>query len=263
MKGQVIRHSLSIAVIVSLVWMMTGCMTSASSQYFGTTTAPSENMLRYVSGGEPESLDPAVSNSQPDARIYMSMYDALIEYEPKTMDAIPSVAKSWEIGEEGTEYVFHLRDNAKFSNGAPITSHDFVFTMRRGFSPELASRNASLGYYIKYSEAYNAGKVFVKCGDKFLLKGGGLSDGIPPADIHAFLDAPERLTIAGDEAGRTKAFDADKKLKDAAAGCEFVSVKAEDIGVQAVDDHTVRIKLYQPAPYFIGLHGHQFFRIVS
>jgi len=263
MKDQVIRHSLSMAVIGTLVWSMTGCMTSASSRYFGTTTPPSENMLRYVSGGEPESLDPAVSNSQPDARIYMSMYDALIEYEPKTMEAIPSVAKSWEIGEEGTEYIFHLRDNAKFSNGSRITAHDFVFTMRRGFSPELASRNASLGYYIKYSEAYNAGRMFVKCGDKFLLKGGGTSDPAQPVDVHSFLDAPERLTVAGDEAGRAKAFEADKKMKDAAAGCEFVPVKAEDIGVQAIDDHTVRIKLYQPAPYFLGLLGHQFFRIVS
>src|SRR5690349_6907133 len=143
MKDQVIRLSLSMAVIGTLVCSMTGCMTSASSKYFGTTTPPAENMLRYVSGGEPESLDPAVSNSQPDARIYLAMYDALIEYEPKTMEPMPSVAKSWEINEEGTEYIFHLRDNAKFSNGAPLTANDFVFTMRRGFSPELASRNAS------------------------------------------------------------------------------------------------------------------------
>lgn len=252
------------AVVALFAVTLTGCMSgTATSKYFGKTTPPAENMIRYVSGSEPESLDPAVSNSQPDARIYMSIYDALIEYEPKTMEAIPSIAKSWEIVEEGTEYIFNLRDNAKFSNGTPITANDFVFTMRRGFSPELASRNASLGYYIKYAEAYNSGRVFVKCGDKFLLKAGGMSDGTQATDVHSFLDAPERLTIAGDEAGRTKAFDADKKLKDAAAGCEFVPVKAEDIGVQAIDDHTVRIKLYQPAPYFLGLLGHQFFRVVS
>ena len=45
-------------------------------------------------------------------------------------------------------------------------------------------------------------------------------------------------------------------------GKEFVPVKAEDIGVEAVDDYTLRIKLYQPAPYFIGLLAHQFFRVV-
>jgi oligopeptide transport system substrate-binding protein len=42
-----------------------------------------------------------------------------------------------------------------------------------------------------------------------------------------------------------------------------VVVQAEDIGVEAIDDHTLRIKLYQPAPYFVGLLGHQFFRVVN
>lgn len=263
MNFSVSRAGLSIALVASAAFVMTGCSASASSMYFGKTTPPSANVLRYVSGSEPESLDPAVSNSQPDARIYMSMYDGLIEYEPKTMEPIPSLAKSWEIREEGTEYIFHIRDNGKFSNGAPITAHDFVFTLRRGFSPELASRNASLGYYIKYSEAYNASKVFVKCGDRYLLKDGGLSEATQAADIHSFLDQPERLTLAGDEAGREKAFKAAPELKAQTAGCSFQPVKAEDIGVEAIDDHTLRIKLYQPAPYFLGLLGHQFFRVVS
>ena len=153
MKDQVIRLSISMTVIASLVWTMTGCMSgSASSRYFGSTTPPSTNMLRYVSGSEPESLDPAVSNSQPDARIYMSMYDGLIEYEPKTMEAIPAIAKSWEIGEEGTEYIFHLRDNAKFSNGAPLTAHDFVFTMVSSPGPVLIR---------KRSGATNSRSVFI------------------------------------------------------------------------------------------------------
>ena len=98
-------------------------------------------MLRYVSGGEPESLDPAVSNSQPDARIYLAIYDALIDYEPKTMEAIPSVAKSWEINEEGTEYIFHLRDNAKWSDGTPITAR----AMLARFEAWLAQRLAATG----------------------------------------------------------------------------------------------------------------------
>ena len=52
------------------------------------------------------------------------------------------------------------------------------------------------------------------------------------------------------------------KLQAAIQGKELVPVKAEDIGVEAVDDYTVRISLTQPTPYFTGLLAHPFFRFV-
>jgi oligopeptide transport system substrate-binding protein len=259
--------------VISFSILVSSCTSSAKSRYWGRTVAPSENVLKYVTGSEPESLDPAVPNGQPEARILMALYDGLIEYHPITMDPIPALAESWEIKEGGTEYVFHLRKNGRFSNGDPITANDFVYTIRRGFRPELASRNASLGYYIKYSEAYNSNLAFVKGSDgKFLLKKDfadvltGPADSAPPATdtaFHKFLDEPERLTVPNTEKDRAKLLDGDPKLKAAVQGKELVPVKAEDIGVEAIDDYTLRIKLYQPAPYFMGLLGHQFFRVVN
>jgi oligopeptide transport system substrate-binding protein len=84
----------------------------------------------------------------------------------------------------------------------------------------------------------------------------------PESEFSRFLDGPERLTVPSDEKERTKQTDKDPKLKATLAGKEFVPVKAEDIGVEAVDDYTLRIKLYQPAPFFLGLLAHQFFRVV-
>jgi ABC-type oligopeptide transport system substrate-binding subunit len=78
-------------------------MTSAKTRYFGLTTPPKDNVLRYVSGGEIESLDPPITNSQPDARILIALYDGLVDYDPKTMEPTPSLAESWEIGKDGTE----------------------------------------------------------------------------------------------------------------------------------------------------------------
>ena len=250
------------------------CSTSARSQYFGQTVAPKENVLRYITGSEPESLDPALPNGQPEARILMALYDGLVEYHPVTLDPIPGVAESWEIKEGGTEYIFNLRRNAKFSNGDPIKAQDFVYTLRRGFAPKLASRNASLGYYIKYSEAYNSDFGFVKGADgQFLLKKDFVETvkasetaEAPAGDksaFHKFLDEPERLTVPTKEKDRAKLLESDPKLKAAVEGKEIVPVKAEDIGVEAIDDYTLRIKLYQPAPYFLGLLGHQFFRVVN
>ena len=265
------RFVLAVLFIAS---MIVGCSTSASTRYFGKTEPPDDNVLRYVSGGEIESLDPPVSNSQPDARILMALYDALVDYDPKTMEPIPGVAESWEITKNGTEYLFHLRSNAKFSNGRPITANDFAYSIKRGFSPELASRNAYLGYDIKYSEAYNAAGAFVRAPDgTFLLKKDfGDDDNADDAEydglageseFHKYLDSPERLTVPGDEKSRAKLFDKDPKLKAAVAGKEFVPVTANDIGLEVVDDHTLRIKLNKPAPYFLGVLAHQFFRVVD
>ncbi|MEO8041788.1 MAG: peptide ABC transporter substrate-binding protein [Acidobacteriota bacterium] len=264
----------SLALFITLSLLLSGCTSSAKNQYFGQTVAPSENVFRYITGSEPESLDPAIPNGQPEARILMALYDGLIEYHPVTMEPIPAVAESWEVKEGGTEYIFHLRKNAKFSNGDPITANDFVYTIRRGFRPELASRNASLGYYIKYSEAYNSGFAFAKGTDgKFLLKKdfvdmveASTPQEATPAgdsDFHKFLDEPERLTVPTSDKDLLKLTDSDPKLKTALQGRELVPVRAEDIGVEAVDDYTFRIKLYQPAPYFMGLLGHQFFRVVD
>src|SRR5215213_697612 len=198
--------TLHLVLAIAIAGLVSSCSTSAKNQFFGQTAAPSENVFRYVTGAEPESLDPALPNGQPEARIFMALYDGLIEYHPVTLDPIPGIAESWEVAEGGTEYIFHLRKNAKFSNGDPISANDFVYSIRRGFSPELASRNASLGYYIKYSEAYNSGFAFVKGSDgKFLLKkdfvdmveAASPQTATPAGDgaFHKFLDEPERLTI--------------------------------------------------------------------
>ncbi len=270
----------AITAIIILSSFLIGCATSANSRYFGQTVAPTDNIMRYVSGSEPESLDPQVGTGQPEARIYMALYDGLVEYHPKTMEPIPAIAESWEIGADGTEYLFHLRKTAKFSNGDPITAKDFVYTFRRGLTPEFAARNAYLAYYLKYAEAFNSGQSFVKdANGQFLLKKDFAAPSADPAaktetpaqphaalggdsEFHRFLDSPERLSVPSDAKSRTKLFDKDAKLKAAVEGKELVPVKAEDIGIEAVDDYTVRIKLYQPAPFFLGLLAHQFFRAV-
>ncbi len=259
----------TVAFVLLVSVALTSCMSSAAGKYFGKTSAPNDNVLRYISGSEPETLDPQVPDGQPEARILMALYDGLVEYEPKTLQPIPAIAKSWEISQHVDEFLFHLRDNAKWSDGSPITAKDFVYSIRRGFKPETLSRTANLGFFVKYSEAYNSGDVFVKKGNDYLLAkdfGGDAAAAPstigPETDFHKYIQTPERLTLNGDEKKRAKQIDADPKLKAATAGAEFVPVNAEDIGVEAIDDFTLRITLRQSAPFFLGLLGHQFFRLV-
>ncbi|HYJ92209.1 MAG TPA: peptide ABC transporter substrate-binding protein [Pyrinomonadaceae bacterium] len=261
---------LRLFVMVSLLAVLAGsCSIQSSDHYFGKTVAPKGNVLHYISGAEIETLDPQVPDGQPDARILMALFEGLVEYDPKTLQPVPELAKSWEIGPRMDEFIFHLRDNAKWSDGTPITANDFVYSIRRGFAPDTLSRTSNLGYVIKYAEAFNGGQVFVKKGDQFLLaKDFGGSEELTPApfgpetEFRTFIRSPERLTLPGDEKKRAKALDANPKLKSAAEGAEFVPVTANDIGIEAIDDYTLRITLRQSAPYFLGLLAHQFFRIV-
>ena len=265
------------------------CAVSAKNEeFFGKTVPPEQNILRYVTGDEPESLDPPVSTGQPEARIYMALYDGLVDYHPKSMRPIPALAERWDVNNDSSEFTFHLRQNGRWSNGDPIDANDFVYTFRRALSPELASRNAYLGAYIKNAEAFTAKKVFVKdpTTGQFLLArdfednppeeslsskpvGDGeyqptAEENTPDADtpFHQRMHGPMRLTLPGDEKARNKLLDKNPTLKAAATGKEFVPVTATDLGVEAVDKYVVRISLIQPAPFFVGLLAHQVFRLV-
>src|SRR5713101_2789911 len=151
-----------VAGVLSLTLISAGCAASAKNQvFFGKTDPPRDNVLRYVSGSEPESLDPQIPTGQNEARILMALYEGLAEYDPKTGEPIPALAERWEVNKDSSEFVFHLRRTGRFSNGDPITARDFVYTIRRGLNPETASRSASLAHAIKYAQAYNSGGVFV------------------------------------------------------------------------------------------------------
>lgn len=289
---------LAFTLLLGVNLITAGCAASAKNNlFFGKADPPRDNVMRYVSGSEPESLDPAVSDGQPEARIYMSLYEGLVEYDPKTTTPIPALAERWEVNKDSSELTFHLRRNGRFSNGDPITAADFVYSIQRGLAPALASRNAGLAYYIKYAQAYNEGAVFVQdpSSGHFLLardfeeekpgapksekpvaeaKSPGSSvaaeyppvaeDKTPDADtaFHQFMHSPDRLVLPADAKKRAKIVDANPKLKSELTGKQLVPVEAKDIGVEAVNDYTVRISLAQPAPFFLSLMPHQFFRVV-
>ena len=199
----------------------------------------------------------------------MALYEGLVEYGPKDQQPIPALAKSWQISPKVDEFIFNLRRDAKWSDGTPITANDFVYSLRRGFSPDTISRTAGLGYAIKYSEDYNGEKVFIKKDGKFLTEADlepspakPVAPFGPETEFRKFMQSPTRLTIYGDEKKRTKVLDGNEKLKALVQGAEFVPVEGKDIGVEAIDDYTLRITLKQSAPYFLGLFAHQFFRLV-
>ena len=90
--------------------------------------------MRYISGSEPETLDPQCQQASPKRASTLRLYDGLTEYHPETGQPIPSIAERWEPNSDNSEFTFHLRE-AKWSNGDLITAHDFVYSLRRGRRP--------------------------------------------------------------------------------------------------------------------------------
>ena len=68
----------------------------------------------------------------------IALIEGLVSEDPKTLKPVPGVAEKWEVSEDGLVYTFHLRKNAKWSNGDPVTAQDFVFSYKRILNPELA-----------------------------------------------------------------------------------------------------------------------------
>jgi oligopeptide transport system substrate-binding protein len=284
------RQIVGLLLLAAIAFSTYSCaVVSSKEEFFGSTAPPSRNIFRYVTGDEPETLDPALGNGQPEARIYLGLYEGLVEYNPRTLAPEPSLAERWHINNDSSEFTFHLRHNGRWSNGDPIDANDFVYSFRRALAKETASRSAYLASYLKYAGAYNEGKVFVRDPQtgQFLLAndfdehapvepiGARPIDAAkdeyapdpnepqpaPDSPFHQQMHTPLRVTLPGDEKSRIKELDANPKLKAAVAGKEFVPVKAEDIGIEAVDNYTVRISLVQQAPFFLGLLAHQVFRL--
>lgn len=115
--------------------------------------------LYIANGSEPESLDPHLSTGSPENNIQLQMFEGLTMKDHKTLKPIPGVAKSWDISEDRTLYTFHLRDNARWSNGDPVTAHDFIDAWERILTPRVSADYAYMVFVIKNAEAFYNGEI--------------------------------------------------------------------------------------------------------
>ncbi|SIO53596.1 oligopeptide transport system substrate-binding protein [Rhodovulum sp. ES.010] len=114
----------------------------------------------YMRGndGNPETLDQHKTSTVAEANILRDLYEGLIVYDTAA-GLMPGVAESWEIGADGTVYTFTLREDARWSNGDPVTAGDFVYSLRRIMTPETGAKYANILYPVKNAEAVNKGEM--------------------------------------------------------------------------------------------------------
>lgn len=137
-----------------------------------------------------ESLDPQQATDGTSFEVIANYTDGLMQMDASGK-AVEALAESYEISEDGLTYTFHIREDANWSNGTPVTAADFVFAWQRAVDPAVAS---------EYS---------------YML-----------SDIGQVVNAAE--IIAGEK---------DKS----------------ELGVTAVDEKTLEVKLNVPVSYFLSL----------
>ena len=133
--------------------------TACSKRETAVEAGNREQVIHIGNLTEPADLDPQVVNSQQDANILMALFEGLAQYDVKTSQPVPAMAERWEVSADNLTWTFHLRKNAKWSNGDPVTAHDFVFAHRRILTPTLGAEYASLLYALKNGHALNSGKL--------------------------------------------------------------------------------------------------------
>lgn len=109
-------------------------------------------VFRYTVNNVPTTLDPNLCNGITDNEFQHVLTEGLTRTTGGTVT--PGIAESWEISEDGTVYIFHLRD-ALWSDGEPITAEDFVYGWRRLADPATGSDYAFASWTIKGGKKIN------------------------------------------------------------------------------------------------------------
>ncbi len=115
--------------------------------------------LRVPLGTEVPTLDPGVAEDNKAIEVIEQLFSGLTTYDAKTYEVKPNLATSWKATNGGKTYTFKMREDAKWTNGDPVTAHDIVYAIRRNIKPETASPYAFVLYILRNAEDINKGKI--------------------------------------------------------------------------------------------------------
>ncbi|REC94026.1 peptide ABC transporter substrate-binding protein [Kushneria indalinina] len=109
--------------------------------------------------GEPASLDAArVTGAVYDNDVLGDLFEGLVTLAPDG-DYQPGVATDWSVSDDGLTWTFNLREDARWSDGEPVTAEDFVLAFQRALDPSIASIYANLLYPLDNAAAINRGEA--------------------------------------------------------------------------------------------------------
>ncbi|MGC4002065.1 MAG: peptide ABC transporter substrate-binding protein [Pirellulales bacterium] len=248
-----------VAVILGAIWGATRLGSLPAADYV------------VVNNTEVETLDPAQSQGVPEGRVIWALFEGLCVPDAKDLSPQPGVAERWEISDDGKRYVFHLRPNAKWSDGTPLTAANIVWSMRRMLHPSTGGQYSYELWYVVNAGRYT--KQELRAGDAVEIQ--VLQDGLSAADKQLAVDEPldtdydranaphallrgKLIAIRGEKLfdieidGRVRTFDADVNRKPRLGEpAVYVLPDFESVAIRALDERTVEFRLENPTPYFL------------
>src|SRR5512134_789101 len=121
-----------VMLFVLLAGVLAGCGTAPAASTEPAAAPAGGTLVIAMNLDDVVTLDPAYAGETTNLFIHINTYDTLVDIRPDDLNTIvPRLAESWEVNEEFTEFIFHLRQDAKFASGNPVTAEDVVFSWNR------------------------------------------------------------------------------------------------------------------------------------
>jgi oligopeptide transport system substrate-binding protein len=143
----------------ALAAVLAACAVSGACSRSGTDVSSGDRGQVLHRGINPDltDLDPHLATLSSDYTVLSALLEGLLSEDPVDLHPVPGVAERWEVSPDGITYTFHLRAGARWSNGDPVTSGDFLASWRRILMPELAATTASQLFIIRGAESFYRG----------------------------------------------------------------------------------------------------------
>tara|TARA_R110000824_G_scaffold288508_3_gene476759 strand:- start:80990 stop:82618 length:1629 start_codon:yes stop_codon:yes gene_type:complete len=142
---------------VIIAFILTAC--GGGSELRQVDQGTLDGVLYFGTGTEIQTLDPHIATGVPEHHIINTLFEGLVLKNPYTLEPEPGIAESWDISADGMTYTFHLRQNANWSNGDPLTAEDFRWSWERALTPAMAAQNSYMLYPLLNAEEFTTGQI--------------------------------------------------------------------------------------------------------
>lgn len=222
------------ALLLALMLSHSGCFLDEKLEpYYGRVVVPRSQEFHWSDGGLPQTFDPAFAAAPPDTDLVRAIFEGLTDYDARTLTPVPAVATRWEPSNGGRVWTFYLRDDARWSNGEPVTASDFVRSWRR---------TMRIGDLAPHTE---------------------LLANIEGANIEAPTPGAVPRTPAPPHSEQKSEKQVEPRAGGATAKPSNTKSASDRFGVEAVSDRVLRVRLRRPDMNFPALVAHPVFRPVK
>lgn len=168
--------------------VVAACGTASTNNNGNSTSnmaSSDKQILRINTGTEPNSLDPGQQTYDYEITIGHQVFEPLLKPTKDLKDVTGAAASSYDVSSDGLTYTFHIRQNAKWSDGQPLKGSDFVYGWQRVLDPTLAAGYADPFYDATVKGGENYSKVDIK--DKAAVSSYLSALGLSAPDDHTFV----------------------------------------------------------------------------